>query len=183
MKGFLSRFFRSVLWAFSASAVGGGILFWLSANGADPRLSIAHLLRLAQTPAYLPYTLPAAAIFFLTALIWAAYALAVLNRPSRATAISLRRALLLIQEQALDFVPNMIQANAALRNLRQLLPDLRNHRSVARRVGELLNLSDTYLLEIDAARSPDIDVASLHEKALGLVAELIDSTSWAIEEE
>jgi hypothetical protein len=76
-----------------------------------------------------------------------------------------------VQEYALDAFPNSLHADAALRRLSLVLHDLEPYDRIARRVGELLDLSQKYLFEIMPG-GEDGAAARLHEKALAALDEL-----------
>lgn len=176
------RVLHRLFWAVTGSAVGGGIILWLATNGIDLQQAIAHVLERAQEPENFFYTLPALAVVGVIALyvlfqFWERY-----GRPPRATAMTLRKALVAVNEHTLDICPDPLQANAALRRLSALLHDLAPYEKLAISVTEIHELSDSYLFHLASAASSSADnVASVHDRALAAVDALILATNWAAE--
>ncbi|KAB2939374.1 MAG: hypothetical protein K8F92_16310 [Hyphomicrobium sp.] len=176
------RVLHRLFWAVTGSAVGGGIILWLATNGIDLQQAVAYVLQQAQEPENLLYTLPTMALIGVTALyllfqLWERY-----GRPPRSAAMTLRKALVAVNEHTLDVCPDSRLANAALRSLRGSLQDLAPYEKLAGSVTEILELSEAYLFHLASESSAGaVDVASVHDRALAAVDALMLATRWAAE--
>jgi hypothetical protein len=186
MKAWMWGVFKAIVFAIVGSAVGGGLLLWLEANGVDLKRDVASVLKIAQSPEHLLVALVGLSVLigFLLLTLGTVVFLFVKkrNRPSLATAKALRAALISVDENVFEVFPDDARATKSLDVLRALLFDLAPYSTISAQVRTILDIADRYLLYAVAGESEnELAEASLFDQAKQEICALLGVTKWAIQ--
>lgn len=167
------------------SAIGGGLLLWLQANGIDLPKQVAAGLKIAQSPENRLLTLivlsAVIGVCILAVGVGALQFVRARNRPPLATAKALREALISVNEEVFDAFPDDVRATRSLEKLRAVLFDVTPYATISKQVRSILVIADRYLVQaISGASDSETEVASLYDQAKQEIRELLQVTNWTV---